>query len=626
MQGSGPRMTSDLEQRLLKAFDLQNKGRAAEAETGYRAILKADPANVHALNLLGVLCLQSARASEAAELIGRALKVTPDDPEALNNYGLALKSLGRLTEAINAFERATQLARGHHGPLANLGAAYFEFGRFDDAARACAAALSRDPKNVGCLTNFANALCQMSRLPAAEKAARHAIALDPGSAPAHAALGEILLKNCRFEEAVKALRTASQLDPQFIDATITLATTHKEMGDLPLARRTIEGVLEHQPGNPRAHYALGVMLEQSGDFEGAAAAFSSSIEASPEYAPAHYQRAQLKSRTPMSDEIEAMKALLERPHLTLEQQRYFAFGAGAALDRLGHYDEALNYFNMGHAKVSFGYDQVRVENRHQRIKAAFSQPLAASTRESRATPAPLLILGMPRSGTSLVEQILASHPDIHGGGESSFLADAVNEAAALVGEPFPDGLGRLGVEQLKEIGTGYLGRLCAGQSGVSWITDKTPMNFQYVGLAIMAVPGVRIIHCMRDPLETCLSIYKLPFDQSQNYASTMTSLGHFYSLYKDLMEHWRSVAEPCILDVRYENVVDDVARESERMLDFLGLPFDDAVLRFHETERLVKTPSAGQVRQPIYRASLRASDNYGAGLEPLRQALGGSLR
>ncbi len=614
-------MTPDIEQRLLSAFDLQTRGKIAEAETGYRAILSIDPKNAHALNLLGVICLQSARAGEAVDLIERALKVAPNDAEAHNNLGLALQGAGRLTDAIRAFEHGAKLANGHPAPLANLGAAYFEFGRFEDAAKACAAALSRDPRNVGCLVNLANASCQMSRLPEAERAARRAIELNPKSAPAFAALGEVLLKNCRFSEAVQALATATKLDPQFVDAAITLATTQKEMGELSLAQRTIEGVLEKKSGNPRAHYALGVMLEQSGDFVGAAASFSDAIEASPEYAPAHYQRAQMKSRTPATAEIDLMKSLLERPHLTLEQQRYFAFGIGAALDRLGRCEEALRYFNLGHSKVSFGYDHARVENRHQRIKAAFSRSRPASSRDSRATPAPLLILGMPRSGTSLVEQILASHPDIHGGGESSFLADAVNEAAAASGEPFPDGVEKLGVGRLNEIGSGYVERLRAGRSGVAWITDKTPMNFQYVGFALKAVPGVRIIHCMRDPLETCLSIYKLPFDQSQNYASTMESLGGFYRLYQDLMAHWRSVAEGSVLDVRYEDVVDDVAREGRRLLDFLELPFDDLILRFHETKRLVKTPSAGQVRQPIYRASLNASDKYGAGLDPLRRSL-----
>ena len=228
---------------------------------------------------------------------------------------------------------------------------------------------------------------------------------------------------------------------------------------------------------------------------------------------------------------------------------------------------------------------------------------------------------MPRSGTSLTEQILASHSALAGAGELPYAYDTAHSIRELVHEKFPDNMKLLSKEQYAELGHNYLNRHLSEHLTARYVIDKTPLNFQYIGMLALALPDAKFVHCHRDPVANCFSIHRMPFDEKQTYAHSLEALGKYYSRYWRFMQDWHSMFPGRILDVRYEETVADIEGQSRRMLEFLELPFEEGVLEFHKTRRLVKTPSASQVRQPIYSDSVAAWKNYEHHLGPLIENL-----
>ncbi len=248
--------------------------------------------------------------------------------------------------------------------------------------------------------------------------------------------------------------------------------------------------------------------------------------------------------------------------------------------------------------------------------AAFSLERLGDSPGS-ADPRPVFVLGMPRSGTSLTEQILASHSAVAGAGELSFAYDTAHQIRDITGEKFPDNMKLLSAQQYAELGEYYMARHSQAHLASRYVVDKTPLNFQYIGLLALALPQARFIHCHRDPVANCFSIHRMPFDEKQTYAHSLESLGKYYTRYWRFMQRWHTLFPGRILDMRYEDTVADIETQSRRMLDFLGLPFETGVLEYHKTRRLVKTPSASQVRQPIYKDRLAAWRKYEKHLGPL---------
>jgi len=236
-------------------------------------------------------------------------------------------------------------------------------------------------------------------------------------------------------------------------------------------------------------------------------------------------------------------------------------------------------------------------------------------------PQPVFVLGMPRSGTSLTEQILSSHPKIDGAGEVSFIEDTIAEAVQMAGRPFPECVSQLSPWQFETLGQYYLKRLLGRVTAERYVVDKTPMNFQYIGFIAAILPNARIVHCRRDSMDNCLSIFKLPFETTHTYSHDLQALGSYYRHYTKLMEHWESVVGARMISLQYEDLVADLPTQATRLIQFLELEPDERMLEFHKTERLVKTPSASQVRQPIYSDSIQAWRRYGEALRPLALAL-----
>ena len=617
-------MPENVAAMLQQGYARHKAGQLDDAEAIYRQVLSHDSRNVHALNLLGMLYVNSGRPAEAIAAILAALESNPDDAQAHANIALAYKDMTGFAQAEKHFRRSLALNPGAPVVYNNLGVVLREQRRREEAIRSFEQALQLDANYAECWCNLALALNDLQRFDQARQAVQRALAIDPRMPQAHNNLAEVYRGQSRFEEAIGHYRKALALNPQYAEAMLNLATAYREAEEPEAALAMLQQLLAIEPLNPKAHNALGILREQQGEREEAAACFKRAIEIAPGVAYPHYQLAQLKGRKSSDEELRAMEKLIAREDLNEDDRMYLAFGLAGAYEQRGRYEDAFAYWAEGNAIKAerAPYDAVARDELYRssvRHSAEALQRLGGDVgfHDTR----PVFIIGMPRSGTTLTDQILASHSRVGSVGEVSFAYDLSCRVGELTGDGFPRGVASLSSGQFRQLGEEFIARLTRDTTGKTFVIDKTPLNFQYVGLLAQALPDARFIHCYRDPVDNCFSIFKLPFADVQDYAHDLVALGQHYNSYRSLMNAWKELLPGRILDVCYEDTVADLEQQARRLLDFLGLEFEEQVLAFHESSRLVRTPSASQVRQPIYRDSVRAWKKYEKQLSPLIDTL-----
>jgi len=617
-------MNDDLQHMLEHGYRRHMEGQLEEAERLYQAVLSRDRHNLHALNLLGMLCVNDFRPDEAVVLISKALKFQPNNPESHANIALAFKDQGKLEQAVKHFRESIRLDPYKPVVFNNLGNVLRELGEPHEAIKAYERALQLDGDFSQCWCNLAAALNEAEKRKAARRAVDRALRLESTLAQAHNNKGDIALAEARYAEALECYRKATSLNPKYVAALINMARTQRDMDDPDAAVQTLRNALEIEPNNPEAHHAMGVLQEQLGNRDNAAAAFQEAIRVAPGMAIAHYYLAQIRGRETTDAEFEAMQRLWREVSMLPNDRMFMAFGLARAYEQRRQYDRAFEFLEEGNRiKAEMQpYDDADTGKFVDSL-ATFAEALAArlGAEEGCLDPRPVFILGMPRSGTSLTEQILASHSEVAGAGELPYAYDTAHRVRKITQRSFPENMTHLTPEQVRTLGEYYLARHKPENLAHRYVVDKTPLNFQYIGLLGLALPRAKFIHCYRDPVQNCFSIHKMPFDKKQAYAHSLEALGLYYNRYWKLMQRWKALFPGRILDVRYEDTVADVETQGRRMLEFLDLPFEAGVLDFYRTERLVKTPSASQVRQPIYGDALQAWRKYEKHLGPLIEAL-----
>jgi tetratricopeptide (TPR) repeat protein len=554
----------DPHQLALKAFA---KGDLTTAERLYGRLLRDFPQDFNALHMLGVIRAQQGKFLEADRLIARALQFGRS-PEALSNHGNVLAELERHDEAIRQLRHSLLIRPGSPETLFNLGNALVKMQRWDEAADAFAGALAGQPDFVAALQNYGDLLREMGRYP----------------------------------EAITLLRRAVALSPADADVQI----------------------------------ALGLALQESGELEAAGPVFDTALAQDPAAAAAYYHRVKMTRIAPGDAILARMESLAAEPgKLTPENRAMLGFALAKAYEDIGRYDESFSLLLEANrlVKSAIGYDESVSARRFERVRAAFTAGLLARrSAEGSQSALPIFVLGFPRSGTTLTEQILASHPEVHGSGENSYLEDLASsetltlpDATAPSGRiAFPESLAQLPAERLRQAGDLYARRLGRIAPQVPHVTDKLPANFLFVGFIHLILPRARIIHVKRDAMDTCVSCFAQRFrGNNVGFSYDLGTLGRHYRLYRDLMAHWRQVmAADSMLEVQYEDLVDDLEGQARRIVQFCGLAWDERCLSFHQTERAVRTASVSQVRQPIYRSSLQRWRRYEKYLGPLIEALG----
>ncbi len=609
---------------LASAVAHHQAGRLAEAEALYRQILTTVPDHPDALHLLGVLAHQTGHAEAAVELIRRAIAMGNRVPEIYTNLGLVLQALGRFDEAAEAFLRVTALRPDLAEAHQTLGSLRQRQGRFEEAEADYRRALALKPDLAEAHLNLGLLAKTAGRPVAAEAWYRQVLVLRPDHPGALMNLGNALHDQGRLAEAVAHYRRALTIMPDYAEAHLNLGNTLMALGDGEAALAGYERALALKPDLAEAWNNRGHILREQGDLAPALAAFERALALRPDYAEAHYNRADLKRFHAGDPDLAALEALAADTGRQPPGGAVFLhFALGKALEDAGDAPRAFDHFVRGNAlkRSRLDYDETATRALFDRIAAVFDAGLF-ERRRGVGDPSirPIFVVGMPRSGSTLVEQILASHPEVLGAGELRALAAVGDEL------PYPEGVPELDAAAFARLGQAYLARLPPLPAGRTRITDKMPGNFLHIGLIRLILPNARIIHTVRDPLDTCLSCFTRLFVDHQEFSFDLAELGRYYRGYQALMAHWRRVLpEDAILDVRYEAVVEDLEGQARRLLAHCGLSWDDRCLAFHQTHRPVRTASAAQVRQPLFRSSLERARRYQGRLEPLVRELEGEF-
>ncbi len=605
---------------------LRALGRPEAATAAYRRALALRPDMADARFGLGTALLEARSYEAAAAELAAALGANPGDADAQLNRGIALFALSRAEEAIAHYRRAIALRPDYGEAHLNLGIALKSQDALREAYRHLARAAELMPGLAEAHYQIGAVLAALERYDEAVQALAEAVRLAPGMVAAQLELGHVLRLHHRNAEAIAAYERAAALDPGSVEPINGIGLARLEEGDFEGARHRFAEALARAPQSADSLFNMGLSYQLQGRFDEAVAWHEKAIAAQPDHAGAHYNLVKSRTSAPGEDRSRELARVLAMPTLSLDQRSALNFALAKVHDDLGEHDAAFAAYRQGNElrKGKLPYSPENFTAYVDRVVAAFDASLfARKAAIGSESELPVFIVGMPRSGTTLVEQILASHPEVHGAGELDYVRQLVHELPQrLGGVPYPACIERLDAATARTLAESHLARLRGHSAAARRITDKMPNNFTRLGVIALLFPRARIVHCQRDPLDTCLSCYFQEFAHGQPFAYDLGHLGRYYRDYERLMAHWRRVLPNPLLEVPYEALVADQEGWSRRMVAHLGLDWDESCLAFHEKERLVRTASFWQVRQPIYASSIGRWRRYARHLGPLFDALG----
>jgi tetratricopeptide (TPR) repeat protein len=627
MQRKKGRREDALDARLRAAAEAYRRGDLAAAEKMCREVLKARPGFAQALLILGTVLGQTGRVEAAVPLLSRAAIAAPGNPDVHYSLGMALMGTGKWAEAREAFATVTRLGPGHPFAHNNLGIAQRRLDDLASAIHSFESATRINPKNLEAWINLALCLVDAGRATRALDLCDRLVARGLRQARVHVLRSRALLKLGRFREALDGAMTAKTVAPHDKETLLYLGSVYRALGRVEEAIGVYEEGRGLGTGEVDFTHNLAVALREAGRMDAAEDAFRAALALDPNVVAPWYHLARLKRFAAGDPDIAAMEEVLSGLAPGTEGRMQVSYALGKAWEDSGDFERAFAYYEDANriARSLHPPDLDQVEADHDLLRDIFGRDrLRSGPRETSPAVTPIFIVGMPRSGTTLVEQMLASHPKVRAGGELSLLRDlaldVVERVPAGLAKPTGDELGRIGdsyVSGLRDL----LGDLLGDGA---YATDKMPRNFELLGLIAEALPKARIVHCRRDSLDTCLSCYTLDFAGSQRFSNDLADLGRAYRLYERLMDHWRAVLpEGRMIEVAYEDLVAEPRAQAERLLAHCGLEWDEACLTFHETRRAIRTASAEQARRPIYASSIGRWKKFEAQLGPLRERLEG---
>jgi tetratricopeptide (TPR) repeat protein len=534
------------------------------------------------------------RGEEALEHYQKALLYRENYPEVYNNMASILRDQDQIAEAEHCYRKAIQLRPKYLEAYSNLAGLLAEKDQSVEALRILGDALRINPKYVPALVQTARTQLRLSNIQEAEQACRLALKYNPKSAEGWSVLGQILHETDRFAEAVKCYERALELKPHLIEAN---------------------------------NY-LGVCLKSMGQWEEARARFTKVIELNPRAFGTYSNLADLEKFEDSSPLLQKMQDLMpEGEESAAPRFMSLHFALGKAYEDLGRHDKAFEHFTAGAAikRARVNYNETEIFGHFERIKQTFNQAFFEN-RPFGGNPSqvPVFIVGMPRSGSTLIEQIIASHPATFGAGE---IKDFPRQLTALRERfpalpQFPAIVKKLNSAHYELLAEAYLAKLRAYSPKVQRITDKLLSNCSFLGLINLLFPKAKIIHTKRNPIDTCLSAYTKLFKDDMPYSYDLGELGRYCRKQNELMAHWKDVLPAGVIKtVSYEEVVEDLPNMAREVIDFLDLPWDEACLNFHESSRPVRTASVVQVRKPVYNSSVERWRRHGKELQPLLRAL-----
>lgn len=576
--------------RLEHAVSMENLGDSAAAEMAYRAEIQGDPAFGLAHAGLGALYLRQRRLDDAISALREAVRLLPTNASSLGSLAMALLGRGRAAEARDVAKQLTELTPGSLPAYTLLADCCHMAKDQMGMVEAYAAAHRAYPNNGDILLNLTRALLNANK---AERAELTLLAAFERAEPAPvllALLGDAYFRQGKLGSAEQVLAQALDADPSNQTALTVLAKIRTAEDKNEEASALLDRL--RPPLEPSAVVTL----------------------------------ASVRRRQKRIDEAERLLTeLLERRDVKPDSLSASKFVLGAIRESQNRYDEAFQLYREANDASLAKFDPEILRAHTSMLMEVYNAWKAPTYARGDPTEVPIFIVGMPRSGTSLVEQILASHPEVHGAGELSDIEIITRRACRRLGiqaRPYPEYVPTLSREQVLALGRPYLDRIRATAPGAARHTDKMPHNFRHVGFIWQLFPKARIIHCRRDPIDTCLSCFATSFNASHGYSNSLSGLACMYGEYRRLMQHWRTSLPLNLLEVVYEELVYSPEEWSRKIIEFAGLPWNDKCLDFHKTKRAVLTASVDQVRRPVYDSSIGRWKKFETHLKPLIDAMG----
>lgn len=568
-------------------------GHFAEALDAYSEAIALNPDFAHAYLQRGNLLRDLQRPGEAILDYDRAIALKPDFAEAYNNKSVTLRGLKRYNEALASITTSIEYNPGSAGAHNNHGAVLTDLNRLTEALQCFDRALACDPGFAGALNNRGITLRSLKRFAEALDCFDIAIALDPNQASSHSNRGNILADLGRPAEALESYARASALEPHHAESHNNRGLVLAELGDLASSRKAIEHAIRLLPGRARFYFNL-------------------------------TEVASLAAADPHIQTMERM--ITEGGTLPASDRIDLHFALGKAYADQNREAESFAHILAGNAlkRRQTPYDETATLKVLDRVREAFTRErLSVWPGAGDPDSVPIFIIGMPRSGSTLAEQILAAHGHVHAAGEIDDFERSIQSAGGTGAEMTPETLAALPPLALRQAGAGYVRRLRRTAPDALRITNKKLSNFRIAGLIHMALPNAKIIHTRRNPIDTCVSCFSKQFADDLPYTYGLAEMGRYYRAYEGLMAHWREVLPPGVmLELHYEEVVADFEGQARRLLAHCGLGWDPRCLDFHEAKRPVRTASRTQVRQPLYGTSVGRWRPHAAALGPLFEALG----
>jgi tetratricopeptide (TPR) repeat protein len=645
-----------------EALAMLKTGRAATAEQRLRAIQAADPGEVKSLHLLGAALLYQDKATEAIEVLERAVASRPDFWQARTDLARAYRTAERRAEARKELRRVVAAAPMLESAWLAYGDVLIELEKYPDAlfAYECARRadpqvrrieqarealssedhktaeaifreiLRSDPAHVAALCGLAAVSLTASRAQDAVRLLKHALKQSAHLPLAWRGLSQALLALGTLPEAESALRHLLKMEGENPNNWVLLATVYTRLMRQQDALAAFEEAARINPGEVRLRLSVGHLNKTLGRRSECEQAYKRCLEMDPGMGEAYWSLADLKNYVFSDTEIASMQALLKGEDGDDEDQAHLHFALGRAFEHKKDYSTAFAHYATGNRRrrKTVPFDIEAFENKTHRVRECFDPAFFASRGGSGyPDPSPIFIVGLPRSGSTLVEQILASHSCVEGTFELPNLLTIVREFdhADAVHDAYPEIVRAASPEHLGNLGRRYIEETAPLRGARPYFIDKMPNNFSHVGLIQAILPRAVIIDVRRHPMDACFSTYKQHFAEGQSFSYDLEDLGRYYRCYLSLMDHWDAVLPGKVLRIQYEHLIREPEGEIRRLLSHCSLPFEPACLSFHETKRPVRTASAEQVRQPLYTSGVGYWRHFEANLEPLKRALGDSL-
>ncbi len=650
-------MASDISELLQTGLEHHQSGRLHEAESIYLSILKEQPQNPDALHLMGVMAHQVGKNEIAIDLFEKAIRANPNEPDfynnsgeafralkkydqaiacykqaieinpgfagAYNNFGNVLKEMGKYEDAIERYQQAIVVAPDFPIPYNNLGIVLKDLGRHSEAISRYEQALTLLPDYAEAHSNLGNVYLELERQEDAIIHYKKALAIMPGYAEAHSNMGNALRSLGRQTESIKHYEQAISLRPDFAMAQYNMGIALDELGRPEDAISCYERAIAINTDYAEAYNNLGFSLQELGRREEAIKNYEKALALKPDYAAAHLH---LSMIIPRQEQIPAIENLLNSPLLSKTDATHYHFALGNIYNGNEMFDKAFEHFSQANQlkRKNLNYDaKIYSDYVDELIKTYTNDHLAKTANFGSDSNLPVFIIGMPRSGTTLVEQILSSHSEVYGAGELSAIRRIEKALAKKLGSlsTYPGCMSMCDEAITTQFSEEYLQEIISYSPNALRITDKNPGNFHRIGLIKTLFPNARIIHCRRNVLDTCTSIFFNKFVEGNEYSFDLKELGQYYLDYEKLMEHWIKLFPRDILTVQYEELVRKQEEVSRELVQHIGLDWDDNCIDFHLNKRAVRTASSVQVRQPIYTRSIERWKHYEKQLAPLMEVL-----